>query len=964
MGGNIIQYTKYREKALIIKIFINIVVVFILSLAGMLYSAETEIADYRSYLKRFTTPLLTGETLWVSPQLFVELSAGDSIEFNVESKKEGFWNIRLEYQILSNQVLPPEVSITINGKLPFKEAQSIPLIQYWIYSDLNFPKNRYGDEIVPGQNIAKSTISFTLRNPTGIDKHPLWFKIDVPNTTINLTLQSGKILLKRVYLEQPVNPKSYIIPASDYTQSLRKPIVIQAEKPYLKSEPSINAIAIRSPEVVPYTTYNLLLNAFGGDNWKQPGQSVSYIFDVPEDGYYKIALKYLQNSRPNFTSYRTVYVDDKMLYRDLIEVPFEYSQNWKIRTLKSADKSQDLLFYLTKGTHKISLEVNASMYSDALYKLKSIINYINELSLQIKYITGGKFDKNVEWEIRDYFPDIESELETLIKEIDDIKKSILETNGNALNSEYVSLNLAQMLLKRLVSDVNKIPNRLEVLTGSTGSVLSELSSVYSGLQQMPLVLDEIYIYQGKSIDRIIKVSPLTIFLEGFKRFFNSFVPTKYSDYRNAQSENAVVLKVWVNRSRQYVDILQQLIDKEFTPKTGIYVDVSIMRDEGKLILANAAKKSPDVALSISNWIPFEMGIRGAALDLRRFSDFVDVSKNFYPGSLLPYLYEEHCYGLPETLDFYVLFYRKDITDYLGINIPTTWDDVKLILPELQRNGMNFYIPLGGSTSFKAWMTTAPFIMQYHGKLFTADGLKTAIDNPSTLKAFKEMTELFTMYGMPAQVANFFESFRKGEIPIGVGNLSTYVQLTIAAPELRGLWNMAPSPGVKYNGTIERWQTGSAQAVAILNDTKYPMEAWEFVKWWLSKETQMNFVNQVVSTYGIEFLTIPSNRYAIDGLPLRFSDLEVVKEQFKWLQEVPKMPASYILEREISNIWNKVVLEGRPLRVAVDDSVQVINKEFARKLEEFGYYKDGEPVRPFKIYSLNDIMKWYKDTVNK
>lgn len=929
-----------------------------------MYSAEKRAPDYVTYLSSFTAPLWTGETPWVSPQLFAELSAGDSIAFNVKSEKEGFWNIRLEYQVLSNQVLPPEVSITINGKLPFKEAQSIPLIQYWIYSDLNFPKNRYGDEILPKQKIADSFVSFVLRNPTGIDKYPLWFKIGSPDTTIGLTLRSGKILLKRIYLERPADEKRYVRKATNVVQRLSKPIIIEAEKPYNKTEPSINAVAVRSPEVVPYSTYNLLLNAFGGENWKQPGQTVSYLFYVPEDGYYKIALKYMQDLKSNFTSFRKIYIDDKVLYKDLVEVPFEYSTNWNIRTLKTEDKTEDILFYLTKGTHKISLEVNVSMYSSILYKLKSMIDYINTLSLQIKYITGGKLDKNIEWEIRDYFPNIQAELKRIIKDIDVIKKSMATLNGNILNAEYVSLNLAQMLLKRLESDVNKIPNRLEVLTGSTGSVLSELSNVYNGLQQMPLKIDEIYIYQGQNIDGIVKTSPFKLFLEGLKRFFHSFVPRRYLDHQNTKSKNAVVLKVWVNRSRQYVDILQQLIDKEFTPKTGILVDVSIMRDEGKLILANAAKKSPDIALSISNWIPFEMGIRGAALDLKRFSDFVEFSKNFYPGSLLPYLYENSCYGLPETLDFYVLFYRRDITDYLRINIPNTWDDVKLILPELQRNGMNFYIPLGGSTSFKAWMTTAPFIMQYHGQLFTNDGLRTAIDNPSTLRAFKEMTELFTMYGMPTQVANFFESFRKGEIPIGVGNLGTYVQLIIAAPELNGLWSIAPSPGVNHNGTVERWQTGSAQAIAILNDTKYPMESWEFVKWWLSKETQISFVNQVVSTYGIEFLTIPSNKYAIDGLPLRFSDLKVIKEQFEWLQEVPKMPASYILEREISNIWNKVVLEGKPLRVAVDDSVQIVNKEFARKLEEFGYYKDGRAVRPFKIYTISDIMKWYERDIKK
>jgi maltose-binding protein MalE len=964
VGG--IRILKLNYVSVFLKVTLIFMAMCMLNNYTMLHAMAPNVQtiDYSTYLKRSPTPLLTGETLWESPRSFVVLSEGSSIAYELEipKEKEGLWNIRIDYEVLSSQILPPEISVYLNNKLPFLEARSIPLVQYWEYETMDFSKNRYGDEIIPNQRIASDTISYVLKNPNGVDKFPLWFNLRSPKVTLTLFVNSGKIAIKRLSIERlkSLTKFSEVVSKLDTKNSKgeRRIITVQAEKPFRKNEASVNAIPVRSPDTVPYDTYNLVLNAFGGSNWKQPGQCVIYEFDIPETGYYKIAVKYRQDTKPNFTSYRTVYVDGAVIYSDLLEIPFEYTSDWKIYTLKSLDKTSDIVFYLTKGRHTIALEVNASVYSDVLNSLKAMIDYINKIALQIKFISGGSLDKNVEWEITDYIPDIEPKLKSLIKNLEIIKMKVAKINGNAWNAEYVSLNTAQMFLKRLIKDVNKIPNKLEMLNGSTGSVLSELSVAYNGLQEMPLTIDEIYIYKGKNIDGVVKSSPFKVFVEGFKRFVDSFNMHKNTTFSKSQKENIVMLRVWINRPRQYVDILQQLIDNDFTKKTGIYVDVSIMRDEGKLILANAAKKSPDIALGISNWIPFEMGIRGAALDLKRFSDFVEFSKNFYPGSLLPYLYENHCYGLPEALDFYVLFYRKDILEYLNIPIPKTWDDVKLILPELQRSGLNFYIPLSGTSSFKAWMTTAPFIMQYHGKLFTDDGLKTALDNPSTLKALKEMTELFTMYGMPAQVANFFESFRKGEIPLGVSNLNTYIQLTIAAPELRGMWSIAPSPGVKYGSTIERWQTGSAQAVAILNDTKFPMEAWEFVKWWLSKETQVSLVNRIVSTYGIEFLFIPSNQFAIDGIPLKTEHIKVVKEQFKWLQEVPKMPASYILEREISNIWNKVVLEGKPLKVAVDDSVIVVNKEFARKLEEFGYYKDGKPVKPFKIYTLEDVISWY------
>jgi ABC-type glycerol-3-phosphate transport system substrate-binding protein len=354
-----------------------------------------------------------------------------------------------------------------------------------------------------------------------------------------------------------------------------------------------------------------------------------------------------------------------------------------------------------------------------------------------------------------------------------------------------------------------------------------------------------------------------------------------------------------------------------------------------------------------------MGIRGAALALSDFEDFPLFARNFMPGTFLPFMYEGKVYGLPETQDFYLTFYRKDVLGMLNITVPSTWEEVKLILPELQRNGMNYYIPIGGTASSKAFMTTAPFFFQHQARLYSEDGLSTAIDRKEGLEAIREMTDLFTIYGMPLQVSSFFEHFRKADIPIGVSNLATYVQLMIAAPELKGLWGLAPSPGVDQ-GDVERWQTGSAQAVAIFGDTAYPQEAWQFLKWWLSRETQSRFVFQVLSTYGLEYLILPSNRFAFEDVPLPHEDKEAIREQWKWLQEVPRSPATYILEREISNIWNRIVLEGKPIRVAVDDAVQRINREILRKMEEFGYVVDGKKVKEYDIPDLEKILAWWSE----
>lgn len=52
------------------------------------------------------------------------------------------------------------------------------------------------------------------------------------------------------------------------------------------------------------------------------------------------------------------------------------------------------------------------------------------------------------------------------------------------------------------------------------------------------------------------------------------------------------------------------------------------------------------------------------------------------------------YGLPESLSFSVLFYRRDILQELGLEIPQTWEDVASLSKSLAKSHMEFGLPSG------------------------------------------------------------------------------------------------------------------------------------------------------------------------------------------------------------------------------------------------------------------------------
>lgn len=109
--------------------------------------------------------------------------------------------------------------------------------------------------------------------------------------------------------------------------------------------------------------------------------------------------------------------------------------------------------------------------------------------------------------------------------------------------------------------------------------------------------------------------------------------------------------------------------------------------------------------------------------------------------------------------------------------------------------MNFYIPVSAGTGIKALNVMAPFFYQSGAELYSPDGLKTTLMTPEALAGFKLLTDLYTVYALDNFVAWFFQNFRSGDIPLGVSDYNTYVQLKSAAPELRELWGLPRCPGL-------------------------------------------------------------------------------------------------------------------------------------------------------------------------
>lgn len=874
----------------------------------------------------------------------------DELEFMIDVESSGDYYIGIDYLSLNDTVIDNKISLYINDELQNSDAENMPLFSTWANESNEKVFDSNNIQVLNRQKLVKKWDYIVLREKLMLDKNPVSFSLLKGSNKIKIKKEEGEFILGDIYLVKDNELSTYnnYRKNNDYPITKNQLISLEAEKPVYKNDISILFENEQTPNTTPYNSYKNYINIVDVYFYK-PGQKLTYAFEVKEAGYYNITLKYRNNFYQNINVYRNIYINDELVFDDLHGYRFPYSTKWRNETLGN---KEDFLFYFPEGTNTLSIEVDASKVADSYHTLNDIVDEIGKLSLDIKKLISGVKDTNREWDLDKFLPHAKDKLNEWYNEVNQIIKDLKVINSDDGKSNEIEKKLFTVRLKldELRKDHNKLPSKLSDLSEGSSSISQSLVLIAQMIIDTPLGIDSIYIH-SPNVD--LPEPNVNIFINVISAFQRIFAQKKLDQ------TDEDVLEIWVNRSRFYVDLMQQMADSEFTPKTGIKVKFSVMQDEGKLILANAANKQPDVALGISGWLPYELGLRGAAVNLREFEGFPELLSLFNPGSVLHMVHDDKIFGLPETQDFQVTFYRKDIFESLNLKVPETYEEVIEILPTLQRYGMNYFLPLSNPSALKPITATSPFIYQHGGMLYSEDGFRTEIDSEKAIEAITLMTELYTLYSLPRQTANFYDSFREGSIPIGVSSFDSYIKLLFAAPELVNKWDIALSPGVRQeDGTIRRDTPGTAQSVVIFEKSKKKVEGFKFLEWWLSTETQINFAHDLQLIYGEGFLWHSANIEAFRTLPINKNHIAIIEEQWQHLHEVPKVPGYYKLEREISNIWNKVVFDAESVRIAVDDAVILINREFERKLKEFDYIDSkGKKVKDYNIPTKDTIIKW-------
>ena len=892
--------------------------------------------------------------------VFASLKVDTSITVLVNVPSSGLYHLGMAYRVDGEFDGEPYINLKVNGEIPFNEASELPLEVLWELEEREEAAryNSYGNELLPySKSIDKLYIHyFDDFNARYIE--PYYFLLNEGDNEITITSLDYDLEIEKIFIKGASDIPSY----EEYKSNLNYGLAtesktIQAESFKYKNDIGIKSSYYKDPGMTPNAYKNTCLNMVDGSSSALGGEAYTYSISVNESGLYALSFKYLQNSLKGLNAMKNIYINGEIPFTEFIGYRFPETQKWRNHTLSDENGNPYYLYFESGKEYLITIETSVCKYNDYIQELYSVMDSINNLGLTISSITGASSSVFNDWNILKYIPTLVDQLQSYAQRVDAVYDAINAMNPESREaSEIQVLHNASKLLRKLCARPNKIHLKLNQLNSGSGSAYQLIGNAIGTLLSQPVSFDCFYLTDGTT--KLPKASS-NIFARlwfNLKSFAFSFIDKRYKVSGNNKDD---VLEVWIAQSSLYVDILQNMVDDEYTSVTGQKVKISILPSTQKIVLNNATGTNPDLVLSIDSWEPYSYALRGILQDLKEFEGFDEVTSNIYANCFTPLICKDGVYGIPETQGMYIMFYRKDILDYLDLDVPNTWDDVLKILPILQSYQMNFYHPLGSDSTYKNFSATTQFIYLFGGEVFSESGVTTTVDTEEVISAIKYMTDLFNVYNLPRQVSNFFEHFRSGTLPIGVGTIDMYLQLKYASPELTGQWGICPIPGfdTDNDGEVERWATAYGKCSIMFKNSNMKEEAWEFLNWWHSTDTQVEYLQNIQMRLGEKYLVIPANVDALKRSPWDREIKEQVSIAAKWSRIPAVLPGSYVVERELSNIWNKVVIDRMDVRVAVSESVDKMNRELYRKYNEFHFVEVGTTNSDYIVPNNQNISRW-------
>ena len=520
--------------------------------------------DYAEYISKYNNQTEHSQTE-VLKTVNSEISS-EEITFEIEVLNSGLYSPILKYKALDEGTSEFLISMKIDGAYPFEEARQLSFPRFWKTGDIRV--DGLGNEFSPEASAADMLMESAASDSSGwsADEYKLW--LDAGTHSVSLSAADGVMQLEQLRLVSaactPYGGKTD--GKSNYSGNQ---IVIEGENPYLLSSYwLIPKSDNTSASVTPPSNSANKVNYIGGGNWKTAGETIYWRFSAENDGYYQIGFTYRQSAVMNGSVYRNLKIDGVCPFEQARQIPFRYSTKWQ-NTVFSSDENEPYLIYLSAGEHILSLTATPGPIAEISRNLKDAVSDLGSLYMDITMITGETVDSYRDYELFSSVQNMESRVKRCFDNLSKASED-LSSLGKQGSGSYDSTIKAMMQILGKMLDNKYTAHRY---VSDYYSTYCSLASTLNEMRDMPLDLDRIILASPEKQIKFNSAGALRQFGFSAVKFLKSFI----GNYNNISgvSDAEEHLTIWVNWGRDQAQILNALIQSDFTPEYSMPVNVRV-----------------------------------------------------------------------------------------------------------------------------------------------------------------------------------------------------------------------------------------------------------------------------------------------------------------------------------------------------------------------------------------------------
>lgn len=261
------------------------------------------------------------------------------------------------------------------------------------------------------------------------------------------------------------------------------------------------------------------------------------------------------------------------------------------------------------------------------------------------------------------------------------------------------------------------------------------------------------------------------------------------------------------------------------------IDWDTMMEKLNVVLTGG--EVPDVATVDLTWVP-KYAALGAFADLKALSggnlNSVPWDQAYTAGALKAITYNDQIIAALYDFDVYALYYRADMFEQKGIQVPTNWDELLAAALALHEGDLYYYEWAADTFHPSQW------IYENGGSLLSEDYKSVVFNSPEAVDAMTVYYKLLQDGGAinwTEDEGEPIQGIKDGRI--GMFSDGPYYMgiMKEAAPEMAGQWRVATHP---YNKQPGSYLGGTVLAIPAKSTQQ--AAAWEFVQYAMQVENQI------------------------------------------------------------------------------------------------------------------------------